>query len=434
MEREFPKNVRQIGNVCDEPKIYVEDYVDTYLNQLKVKAQEKPVGAILTGELLSMDGQAVVYIAGALELREIETGDDGIVISEEVWQQLEEEKARFFSGQDMVGWCLIETGQPMGLIRSINRIHEKLFEKEHTVFVWRDAADADEAVYASKFGELMQIGGYYIFYEKNPSMQNYMINARKKIGVTPCEMVEDRAAKDFRNAVREKKEYRDHRQNARVTYAMSVMLVVIVLVIGISTINNYDKMESVQDSLETLSRAVARPPSQEETVSGGTAGGETAGVGESGDKAADTGEKKTLSAGKTGDGAAGAGGKETISGGAGAEGSAGSALEGFQSADLDPADGASESAGNGDRQGEESGEEPETSAAGSIPETADVQSQSAPEEGHEVHNYYIVQGGDTLDGISRKFYGTMGRVDDICRLNGLEDGNLIIIGQKLLLP
>ena len=28
MEKQFPKNVRQIGNVCDEPKIYVEDYVD----------------------------------------------------------------------------------------------------------------------------------------------------------------------------------------------------------------------------------------------------------------------------------------------------------------------------------------------------------------------------------------------------------------------
>ena len=38
MERQFPKNVKQIGNVCDEPKIYVEDYVDTYLNQLKENA------------------------------------------------------------------------------------------------------------------------------------------------------------------------------------------------------------------------------------------------------------------------------------------------------------------------------------------------------------------------------------------------------------
>ena len=42
MEKQFPKNVRQIGNVCDEPKIYVEDYVDTYLNQLRQKALDNP--------------------------------------------------------------------------------------------------------------------------------------------------------------------------------------------------------------------------------------------------------------------------------------------------------------------------------------------------------------------------------------------------------
>lgn len=44
MEKQFPKNVRQIGNVCDEPKIYVEDYVDTYLNQLRQKAVDHPAG------------------------------------------------------------------------------------------------------------------------------------------------------------------------------------------------------------------------------------------------------------------------------------------------------------------------------------------------------------------------------------------------------
>ena len=52
MERQFPKNVRQIGNVSDEPKIYVEDYVDTYLNQLRERAAEEPVGVMLTGEIL----------------------------------------------------------------------------------------------------------------------------------------------------------------------------------------------------------------------------------------------------------------------------------------------------------------------------------------------------------------------------------------------
>ena len=47
----------------------------------------------------------------------------------------------------------------------------------------------------------MQMGGHYIYYEKNPEMQNYMINSRREYGVTPSEVVEDRATKDFRSAV-----------------------------------------------------------------------------------------------------------------------------------------------------------------------------------------------------------------------------------------
>ena len=64
MERQLPKNVRQIGNVCDEPKIYVEDYVDTFLGQLQEKAMEKPVAAALTGEITKCEDKVVVYISG----------------------------------------------------------------------------------------------------------------------------------------------------------------------------------------------------------------------------------------------------------------------------------------------------------------------------------------------------------------------------------
>ena len=57
MERQFPKNVRQIGNVSDEPKIYIEDYVDIYLNQLQQQAEEAPVGVALIGEILTLEEQ-----------------------------------------------------------------------------------------------------------------------------------------------------------------------------------------------------------------------------------------------------------------------------------------------------------------------------------------------------------------------------------------
>lgn len=63
---------------------------------------------------------------------------------------------------------------------------------------------------------LMQIGGHYIYYEKNPQMQNYMINTRRQNGVTPSEMVEDRATKDFRSAVRQRMEIKEQSQRFKI--------------------------------------------------------------------------------------------------------------------------------------------------------------------------------------------------------------------------
>ena len=392
MEREFPKNVKQIGNVSDEPKIYMEDYVDTYLNQLKEKAVEESVAAVLTGEILKMNGQDVVYIAGALRLSQILVEGSEMMIGEQVWEQLEEEKRTFFSGQDLVGWCLILPGQPMGLHRAINKIQEKYFHRENTVFVWRDAAEAEEIFDANKFGELMQMGGHYIFYEKNPSMQSYMINTRKKIGVTPSEMVEDRAAKDFRSTVREKLEHKEQKQNSRFAYAMSVMLVLIVLVIGVSTINNYDRMESVQTSLEALSQAVNQPEAKTETIP------------EENDKVEENETTK---------------------------------VDGIDDINDDDTEDSEEtnSTLNSVQSEEEDGLSADTST---VPDTMDLSDNNTTEAvavtDSSDGSYYTVKKGDTLDGISKKMYGTTGHVDEICRLNGLRDGNLIIIGQKLLLP
>ena len=51
MQRQLPKNVRQIGNVSDNPKIYVEDYVDTFLGQMGER-DEEIIAAALIGEII----------------------------------------------------------------------------------------------------------------------------------------------------------------------------------------------------------------------------------------------------------------------------------------------------------------------------------------------------------------------------------------------
>ena len=51
-----------------------------------------------------------------------------------------------------------------------------------------------------------------------------------------------------------------------------------------------------------------------------------------------------------------------------------------------------------------------------------------------IFNCQTPEEGDTLAIISRKMYGDVSHVDAICRMNGITDGNLIYVGQKLLLP
>ena len=152
MERQFPKNVRQVGNVSDEPKIYVEDYVDTYLSQIRMKAVDAPIAAALTGEVAEHDGQAIVYISGAMQIKDIELEGTEVLISDSAKENMEDIRKQYFPSQDIVGWCLVETGHPMNLHQGINKLHGKMFAKENSVFIWKDSVENDEMFYAYKYG------------------------------------------------------------------------------------------------------------------------------------------------------------------------------------------------------------------------------------------------------------------------------------------
>ena len=71
-----------------------------------------------------------------------------------------------------------------------------------------------------------------------------------------------------------------------------------------------------------------------------------------------------------------------------------------------------------------------------LPEENETNEEKEEEEvsGVQMEEIYIVKKGDTLASISQEVYGSITYVGEICELNGLTDGNLIFIGQKLLLP
>ena len=404
MERQLPKNVRQIGNESDSPKIYVEDYVDTFFAQLCEKCEKAgngPMGAFLVGDIQPGADEEYVYIYGAIQMHDLKMSGNEYMIDDSTWRHAYEDCKQYFEDGEMLGWFVAHTGVPLIPEASTVKLHKKSFPKKNTVFIMKDPVEKDETYYVHKMNDLMEIGGHYTYYEKNPCMQNYMISTRKKNGVFPTETVEDRAAKDFRNMVRKRGESRKGRKTGSVMYAASACLVLVLIVMGVSMVNSFDRMKSVQNTLDTLAGSSDPVETQKTGGSVTAVTEEQDGDGQAGneqkpgaDEAKVTGAEDNKEEGKT---SAGQPGTESSAAGNAAVSS-----------------------------------EPDTILS---PEAGTVSSQELiPTEGNGSDGVYIVEEGDTLAIISRKMYGDVTHVDAICRMNGIEDGNLIYIGQKLLLP
>lgn len=378
MKRQLPKNVRQIGNVSDSSKIYVEDYVDTFFNQLCDKAVQEMVGAFLIGETVQEEEQDYIYVYGAIQMKDLVVKGKDFIIEESVWKNACETCKEYFGDAEILGWFIAGGENDVEINHNIKKIHQKYFHREKSIFVTKNAREKEEKFYIYKFRDMMECGGHYVYYEKNIEMQNYMIASRKRSGFTPSEIIEDRVTKSFRNLVREKTEQNEQRTHSRMVYAMSTFLVLVVVIIGITMINNYDKMQSVQNSLDKLSENVS--------------------------KTEEKGKEESM---------------ETL----------GNIVSSEQEKEPE----------NVQQNSEEDVQE------GSV-EEGKVQNETVEEENVQDNTQeqdtpvvattktYIVKKGDTLETICRNEYGDIGHIEAICELNQLEDGNLIYIGQKLLLP
>lgn len=387
MERQIPKNVRQIGNVSDTPKVYVEDYVDTFLSQLCDKAGEVPMGAFLIGDLINAGEEEYVYIYGAVQMHELKVSGNEYILEEAVWKAAYEDCKQYFEDGEMLGWFVANPGVPLSVGEGITKLHRKAFPKNNTIFILKDPIEQEEKYFVHKFHDLMELGGHFTYYEKNPCMQNYMISSRKKNGVCPSETVEDRAAKDFRSLVRAREQRQGQRRTSRLMYAMSACLVLLVVIMGVAMLNNFDRMKKVKSMIDEIGSTSVADVKAEEM-----------------DKKEEEEEKE-----------------ESIK----AEPEAVKETSGTVTAIVEEKENSTESV--------QSPEVTETKAE-DTGQTGGVSAQSAESDYNGKNGVYVVEEGDTLAMISKKIYGDLSHTEAICKMNGLADGNLIYVGQKLLLP
>lgn len=402
---ELPKNVRQIGDPEDRRKIYIEDYVITYLRRLAGEETLNSRVAILLGHSERMDGLPYLFIRGAVGLKNLEYTEAGIPFTDETWAEVYGAMKEYFADLDILGWYLSLPGYPMELGSELLKIHVNYFGGVDKVLMVSDSAEVEADFFAYENGRLTRQRGYAIFYERNEAMQRYMIETGDGESIDEKEHFEDRAIKSFRTIVQEKKEQSGQKRVLTFLYMASTFLVMVVLVIGITLINNYEKMEGLETSLRELTNSLEQQDAELQSA--------YADLGQAEDADAAEGAEKTTSAensGETGENGT-AEGKTTPQ----------ESRENQETAEVD------ESTASADTQSQS-----QSSGDPSIQESASA--PAASDEAISIPESYTVRKGDTLLKISRQVYGRDDEIDAICSLNGIEDSDRILEGQKLLLP
>lgn len=385
-----PKNIKQIGDVSSDKKIYIEDYAFTYINSIAYNSPQEEQAGVLLGELAKEGNERCVFVKGVIKAALGDTSDTGIYFNENIWNKIYSDTEKYFPDLSVVGWFAVMPEVTDERMARLKKLHLDNFAGNMKTLYLVDTVEKEEHFYLYENGTLKRQKGYVCFYERNYEMQEYMLERSEK---KSCEDAsDDRVIRNIRNVIREKEELKEQRKSGSFMYGVSAFLVVVIIVIGINLMNNYEKMKRLNQSVDNLMN-------QLEGNERGGQDGDDNGVHDaeaSGDISVDgdaikvnrlSGDVYPLEENSTSDKTE----RETVS-------------------DNNAAS--------------------ETTQAISESETdASVSSVKT-----DSYSMYTVKQGDTLMGICKRYYGTTTKYQEVMQYNGLDDRDMLYIGQQIKLP
>lgn len=245
-----PKNIKQIGEVSSDKKIYIEDYAFTYINSIAYNNPSDSQAGVLLGENQTDGDEKCVFIKGIIKAKlGTEVEEKGVYFNESVWNGIYSDVEKYFPDLAVVGWfAAIPEVTPERMMK-LKKIHLDNFAGTMKTFYLIDTVEKEENFYLYENGELKKQKGYVCFYERNYEMQKYMLERRER---KSSEDGPDKVMKSIRNIIREKEELHEQKKNARFMYGVSTFMVIVILVIGINLMNNYQKMKKFDKSISSL--------------------------------------------------------------------------------------------------------------------------------------------------------------------------------------
>ena len=392
----IPNNIRQIGEIQGNQKIYIEDYAYTYLCRIASEDSAKGRVAILLGQANWKDGKTYLFIKSAVALHDIEVSEEHFAFTKDVWKQIYEENKKFFPNQEIVGWFLSLPGCSMELHEGICKTHFNHFGGNEKVLMVMEPLEKEEAFYRYEEGKLTRQEGFYVYYEKNEPMQNFLIE-QNKYARERSEKVADEAVKTFRKKVEEKTKGKKRDKIAPLFRMASASAAAAMLIAGVLYLNQYEKLKKTNSIAD---KAKIEKKKSETVVSNSNNDAETIEKSEASDTENLKEETQTETKPETG-------------------------LTTDESKQIN-------AGAEGEKQSETSKQEQQ--AGNTNPENSGSTSTAKTTGSDSLHETYTVREGDTITSISRAYYGTTSKIKEICELNGISAEEFIFPGQKILLP
>ena len=418
----LPTNIKQIGSINDGLRIYVEDYVCTFLHQYAEAGGYGERLAFLVGRHLMIDGQPILFISGAIHGKHTEEHEGFLRFTEKSRDYAENMLEEHFPMMEIVGWMQSQPSYGTYLNQHYASYHLRQFRKAYQVMFVLDPVERSNAFYSldpdalTPSERMAEVSGYFIYYEKNINMHEYML-ANKSLDYTaksptvidkppltfaseegeeldeahmeyddynytgsiePEEVIRRHQA----DKARRKAPIAEQKRALNLVASLCAILFVISFVMGARLIQNQDRISTMEQEIRMLN----------------------------------TGMRNVFAQMNTGE-----------------------LAPAFAEQDLqDPYDYtglpvAEPTAQPNEPQETEAGETNEAQAP--PPTTPPVQETDATETIFStVPETYTIQYGDSLISISRRFFNDADMVEEIMALNGIEDPNHIVAGRTIALP
>ncbi len=416
-----PKNIKQIGDVSSDKKIYIEDYAFTYINSIAYNNPMIEQAGVLLGELQKDSEEKCVFVKGVIK-SVVEDKGERIHFDENVWNRIYSDTEKYFPNLSVVGWFAVVPEVTSERMARLKKIHLDNFAGMMKTLYLVDTACKEEHFYLYENGSLRKQKGYVCFYERNYEMQEYML---ERNGKKSCEDSKtDKVMQTIRNVIKEKDELREQKKSSSFMYVMSTFLVVVIIVIGINLMNSYEKMKQFDKSINTLMNQMSgndtdQSDNQDDTVTVNKLSGDVYPTKD------DTGTSQNEDDVKNADNSSSTGSNYDSSGNSSNSGNSGVSAGGADNA------GSTNSTSGANGVGDENSSD--SSTASQTAQTA--QGVSAGDDTAAGTAYvYTVKTGDTLMSICKKHYGTTTKYTEVLKYNELDDANVLYVGQEIKLP